>query len=441
VFTLSTLEPLRENVSLQWWPAAAFIAVAFVGVAVMAAVLASGGKSANELRSSPSPAPLSTQTVSPTATAATPSCAPSGPQPTGQRTLFDDLAKGAVRDDPHFEVSFAASVSDDSAGAHADLTLGMSVPAGDVAPHAFSTLLPNNWGVTPGCEIPLGLDIGTLRWDVTVGRNGNPCNEPGPLLFTMLNASTNTSDTVEFGDPDNNGIPDYAEDKDHTGRPDVIEKYPSFLNRMFPGRQPLRRTVGLFSYVNPPILAQSLAFKDLDGSEGITLVLILQDIGDPQAVRGKSGFSDFCTPTAFKLTDSGATYAGLPLYTNPAAGRYQFILTAFGERDADGDGIENALDTCPFDKNVGNPRIKGDGDADQDGLDAACDPNDFQYNPDQDGDGVLNREDNCPLVPNPDQKDSDGDGIGDACDTFGNGPNVPDGKVPLALQAAEIIIH
>jgi hypothetical protein len=128
----------------------------------------------------------------------------------------------------------------------------------------------------------------------------------------------------------------------------------------------------------------------------------------------------------------------VPLFTNPAPGRYQFILTAFGQRDADGDGIDNTLDTCPFDANQGDPRVKGEGDADEDGLDAACDPNDFDPNPDQDGDGYLNRVDLCPLVPST-QKDSDGDGIGDECDTSGKGPNKPDGQIPLAIQAAEIV--
>ncbi|HUJ28958.1 MAG TPA: thrombospondin type 3 repeat-containing protein [Myxococcales bacterium] len=51
----------------------------------------------------------------------------------------------------------------------------------------------------------------------------------------------------------------------------------------------------------------------------------------------------------------------------------------------------------------------------------------FSYTDDADGDGIPDNYDNCPFVPNRDQKDSDGDGVGDACD---NCPTVfnPDQK-------------
>jgi len=76
------------------------------------------------------------------------------------------------------------------------------------------------------------------------------------------------------------------------------------------------------------------------------------------------------------------------------------------------------------------------------GLDAACDPNDFERNPDRDGDGYLNRVDLCPLAAAADttkQKDADEDGIGDECDMSGKGRDVPDGHVSLALQAGEVV--
>jgi hypothetical protein len=105
------------------------------------------------------------------------------------------------------------------------------------------------------------------------------------------------------------------------------------------------------------------------------------------------------------------------LYNNPEQeGTYTVTTIAVGQGDADGDGLENSLDTCPVDANIGDPRIKGDGDLDEDGLDAACDPNDDPAtggtNSDQDLDGYVNRQDNCPTLINGEQdKDAEGNSI------------------------------
>ena len=74
--------------------------------------------------------------------------------------------------------------------------------------------------------------------------------------------------------------------------------------------------------------------------------------------------------------------------------------------DADGDGITDLSDNCPFDS---NPDQRN---SDSDDLGDACDNcpgygNDNQI--DVDGDGIGNVCDNCLMVFNPDQLDSDGD--------------------------------
>jgi len=78
------------------------------------------------------------------------------------------------------------------------------------------------------------------------------------------------------------------------------------------------------------------------------------------------------------------------------------------EGDADGDGITNAVDSCPF---VADPDQRDD---DLDGAGNACDPDD-------DGDLVPDGDDNCPVGRNADQRDIDGDGLGDACDADADG--------------------
>src|SRR5690625_4036643 len=83
--------------------------------------------------------------------------------------------------------------------------------------------------------------------------------------------------------------------------------------------------------------------------------------------------------------------------------------------DADGDGIPDDEDNCPYDY---NPDQK---DTDGDGVGDVCDD-------DIDGDGIPNDEDNCPYVHNPGQEDMDGDGVGDACDDDIDGDGIPNDK-------------
>jgi len=84
--------------------------------------------------------------------------------------------------------------------------------------------------------------------------------------------------------------------------------------------------------------------------------------------------------------------------------------------DMDGDGIDDASDSCPSLFNPVRPMDMGaQADSDGDGIGDACDDDPFDSS-DLDGDGTPNEEDNCPDIPNPGQEDTDSDGLGDACD-------------------------
>jgi len=131
--------------------------------------------------------------------------------------------------------------------------------------------------------------------------------------------------------------------------------------------------------------------------------------------------------------DSGYT-AGFLSGTATSGG---VIKAIGGSGDADGDGVSDLLDKCPYPSQPANPgNLDGDGDgignqcdncpsvANQDQVDSngngtgdACDACPGDPLGDTDGDGVCGGVDNCPLVYNPaPQADSDGDGQGDACD-------------------------
>lgn len=367
-----------------------------------------------------------------------------------------------------FNPTLQITLANPEAGASSDWTLDFGVPAGDVQFAGAVFFIPPEWGVTPGADIPIGAVVGNLFANATLGLINSACDGPLPIRFNMLNASTDINDTVVYLDDDDNGTEDYAEDKDDSGLQDGIERYPDFLTRLLVDEndqplQPIRRAAGISIVAGINVLLQFLVFEPgtfisdeipADASLGYPSVTTLQNAGDPDADPIPGPITDFCSPlttsnTTFGVskdnacTDAGADVldplcavnsviivedaeatdpdeSGVVLFTNPAEGTYTFTTIAAGQRDADGDGYENGLDTCPFDGNQGDPRIRGDGDFDGDGLDAACDPNDDDTNSDQDLDGFVNRQDNCPLVANGEegtnQRDTDNDTIGDDCD-------------------------
>lgn len=163
-----------------------------------------------------------------------------------------------------------------------------------------------------------------------------------------------------------------------------------------------------------------------------TGTLSVSILNDPTAVQiSESAISDFCTPLFVQTMLLGSTPGGHTRYTTPAdAGTYGISNFSYGQRDADNDGIENALDTCPFHTNNGD-RVGTTGH-NGNGIDSACNGGAPNVT-DVDGDGFSNRQDNCPLDANGGaaQVDSEvggayitvapdggpkGDSIGDACD-------------------------
>ena len=330
-----------------------------------------------------------------------------------------------------YNPTVSASVSDAEAGANADVTTTFNVPVGDFNFDVMITFTPSEFGMG-AASIPLGAHVADLQSDSTLGLLNNVCITALPVAFEMLKATTDTTDTISFDD----GFADL----DGNTLPDAVDKYPDFLNTMYPGITPVSRSYGQASVAGTPVSMNFVVFEPgttlhgqaFDASLGYGSVSVLND---PTADLAPGSITDFCTPllsatTRFGITkdnpDTAADESGFVGSTNPTTGGdYTFTTFSRSQGDADGDGIENDLDTCPFDVNEGDPRVAGDGDPDNDGLDNACDPEPDVANTDQDDDVYLNRGDNCPLVNNPDNADSDGDRVGDACDP---NPDTVDGE-------------
>jgi len=342
-------------------------------------------------------------------------------------------------------------------------TSDFGIPKGDVNFAAVIAFIPQDWGVVPGDKFPVGTVVGSLESDATLGLLNSACNQAIPVPFEFKNSSLDRDDTVSFLDEDKNNTADFAEDADENGNFDSIDKYPEFLNRLFPDLQPIRRSAGVTIVAGIPVLLQFLIFEPgtvinelipSDPEMGYASVTVLQNAGDPDAEPAPGAITDFCSPLFAKNIALGEAEDGTQLFVNPQAGEYEFQTIALGLRDVDGDGFENLLDTCPYDVNTGDTRVPGPGDFDDDGLDAVCDPNDDLAtggkNSDEDLDGYPNRQDNCPLKPNgqpadPDNptadetnlNDLDLDQIGDVCD---KDPEVPDGELSSSQLKAPITI-
>ena len=381
-----------------------------------------------------------------------------------------------ARADPRFDPSFEVTLTQPAPQSPSELKLNFRLDSG----YQLSTAvldIPYDWGVARGEEIPIGTKVASTDSIGIYGFVNSACDQTFPITFELFNASLDPSQTVSFNDTELQrgldpstpgiGIQDFAEDKDANGLFDAIDHNPDFL---LSRERPIARLAGIATLAGTPFLLQFLIFApgtrldfpdpaltqliaDIPQS-GYPMVMVFQDFRNPDNSREPGPVTDYCTPTE---TTISVLPTDPPMLVNPQSGSHVFTLIASSKRDADGDGFENSLDTCPYTSNVGNPGVRNDGDADEDGTDAACDPSDDPLvvgsnpNSDQDGDGYLNRQDNCPLVANGytdwravpvperpgNQADQDFDDIGDVCDV---NPDAPDGEAILATKSVEVIV-
>ncbi len=350
-----------------------------------------------------------------------------------------------------------------AAGANADVTTHVVILPPDAYFTSLVTFVPAQWGVAKDADVPNGALVAHLNSTATLGAQNGPCNLTNFVVIDLLDATTDKS--ISFAKdpacpPTSLCFPGYQVMP--SGLEKIVEQWPAFLNDIpqLAGKQPLARYAGHTNVVGTQVSLQFLLYApgDLGPAErGYGTVTVLQDPSPgPAAV---ASVTDNCTKMETRLTSFGtskdwsattANEAGYPVRTNPTCGgpNFTFSWQIKSQLDADNDGIENQLDSCPEDpKPTGyNPRDIIDltdslpapfgdgycdnptvGDDDCDGIDNSCDEVKNKVNvagfTDQDGDGFLNRGDNCPTVANPNNEDSDADGIGDACDSTKDSPS------------------
>jgi hypothetical protein len=464
-------------------------------------------------------------------------------EPTAGFKLCNDLRANFVGPAP-LQGGGGACAENDTQAAKPDLTLDFDLPRGhlNVAAEAFVFTLSGEFAIAADSEIPDATLVGGASAQAELGLLNGPCNSTVQSEFILYEATTDIDESIDVA-PHAVAIliedgTDTYEGKGDSSSP-LVSRYPGFNNRFFDpdgtgdwtaGYSPVpphSRYVGATKIQDEWQLLQVFVFQPgalkaafdanpansthpfsrLHSTLGWTMVLLLNDSAGYSSFP--SAVNDWCSSlslTGMLLGRVDVDGNGVPdtdRLTSPATaggidgeGTHLAQLYTLSIRDADGDGIDNSLDTCPYVANQEDPWSTNA--PDYDGLDSACDPSptvasppatppDYVDNdsdtlvdedpvngydddgdtavdedgncrataglPDQDQDCYPDRQDNCPLVSNPGQTEGElsqprnsaapdggprNDHIGNSCDSQ---PTVANGRFFHAFDSDAFCIN
>jgi len=302
--------------------------------------------------------------------------------------------------------------------------------------------------------IPNGTYVGYLTTTATIALLNGPCQSPVPITIPLYDATTDTTNTIDWS---GTGV-NLTQDADNNSFADGVDKYPSFLNIMFSGQRPLARYYGYTNATagSPPTQLNFVIFapgvlqgttnpgmprpdQEINSSLGYINYVALNNpvLGSQTA---PSSISDICSPLNTttrlfgKTAGEGRSFA--------AVGNGELSGNCRGAQIGVDDDADTVVDDgCMVVNDKCSDGVDGDGDTRIDeycasvttGLYAArvrsTNPTSatsgvygtgshmagayLQSYRDADNDGIANEQDSCPYVA--DGRES-GTGVGGACE-------------------------
>jgi hypothetical protein len=228
---------------------------------------------------------------------------------------------------------------------------------------------------------------------LVLGLLNNPCNSSLRVAFSLLNASTNLSETIEVkAEGSLDRMSPLALDMDpQNGIPDGVDRYPAYLKDYINGLQPVARLMGTTKIQGSRVTVQVLVLNPgahLTTSDGVDVTWdpklglpVVFVLGDPSS-PSPGAITERCAPWISAMVllgrsmDNPCSPVPSPAGANCPAGPtkensgYPFLpCESVNSHDEDGDGLIN--DGCPQVNETAESGAECGNNTSDDGEDAA----------------------------------------------------------------------
>ncbi|MGH8245292.1 MAG: hypothetical protein ACREUU_02540, partial [Gammaproteobacteria bacterium] len=134
-----------------------------------------------------------------------------------------------------FTPTYNVTVPTTAVSANSNITVEFELDSPNARPAAHLSFIPNGFGVSADASVPNGAVVGTLAISTVESMSNGPCSSSALHSYELLDATTNTGNVLaDTPRIPSSSWPGFA-DTNANQLPDAVDKYPNFLNTLYPG--------------------------------------------------------------------------------------------------------------------------------------------------------------------------------------------------------------